>query len=385
MPAGQIDILPAKLKQLTDAQAGQRERGERRPARHLLAIGSRLTVKLPGRVEHRPKLVGLQERAGWGDRLQATAATTGGIAVEQARVVLDREIENLRQALERRIDRGRVDHALADLGVAIAVDLGDRDLAEPMAMEERQQVMAQLPAVVVERRLPQLAASTLEPHRGELVKRRVPDDGRGRRRFRRAPQTSPHIRKDVLQLDLGLTARPAVPRRAEGDVLATAVGAKAQRERLALLELGDEHLTGGLTGHQLWAPPTAGYHQGHAAALVPAIACRAVPICGDRSRLGRLLNADQGERRGSVKRAHGRRARRKGSRALDGFPTLPYATTTRDTLSTAHHFALRRCQPSLRRWKMVSLPRCRCCEMFVSGTPRSLAITPARTPGCLPR
>ena len=93
-----------------------------------------------------------------------------------------RDVEDLRQPLDRLVDRGRVDRALADLQLAVAVDLGDRDLRQRVLGEVRQQVPGQLPLVVEQRVAPQpLVLHRLEPVGGELVEGRLVL-GRGRRR-----------------------------------------------------------------------------------------------------------------------------------------------------------------------------------------------------------
>jgi hypothetical protein len=95
------------------------------------------------------------------------------------------------------------ENLLADLQGAVAVDLGDGDLRQVVAVEERQQVVAQLPRVVGERGLLELATARLEPLRRELVERR------GGRRLRGVgdawcPQSALDVGQDVAQLDLRL-------------------------------------------------------------------------------------------------------------------------------------------------------------------------------------
>ena len=77
--------------------------------------------------------------------------------------------------------------------------------------EVRQQVAAQPPAVVDPRALGQLGRASREPLARELVEGRLAprllDDWLG---VGRPPDTAPNVGEQVLQLDLGLPARPAV-------------------------------------------------------------------------------------------------------------------------------------------------------------------------------
>ena len=77
------------------------------------------------------------------------------------------------------------EHALADLVLAVAVDLGHGDLRQPVAVEERQQVVAELPRVVGDRARAQLRPPGLEPlrrrTRGTSVRRYARESAAHRR------------------------------------------------------------------------------------------------------------------------------------------------------------------------------------------------------------
>jgi hypothetical protein len=96
-----------------------------------------------------------------------------------------------------------------------------------VTVEERQQVIADLPGVVGDGVRPQLAA-VLEPLRGEGVEPRIGRSG-DRRTDRLDPDAALDVDEDMAQLALGALARPAVGGRPERDVLALGVGAEAQR------------------------------------------------------------------------------------------------------------------------------------------------------------
>jgi hypothetical protein len=129
----------------------------------------------------------LQQRSDLLGRVEIDGRTTGDLQLAPAdarrvardQVVLDGELENLSQPRERLVDRLGRDDALLDLGLPVAVDLFDRDLGQPVAGEEGQQVMGQLPTVDRDRARPQLVLAARKPLRGELV------EGRVARRLRR--------------------------------------------------------------------------------------------------------------------------------------------------------------------------------------------------------
>jgi hypothetical protein len=66
------------------------------------------------------------------------------------------------------VDRGLADRVFADLVLAVAVDLGERDLREPVFGEERQEVVSQFVAVVAGGGWLDFGALEREPVRGEL-------------------------------------------------------------------------------------------------------------------------------------------------------------------------------------------------------------------------
>jgi hypothetical protein len=123
---------------------------------------------------------------------------------------------------------------LADLQGAVAVDLGDGDLRQAVAVEERQQVIAELPRVVGERGLLEFVTARLEPLRRELV------EGRGGRRLGGVgdawrPQAALDVGQDVAQLGLGLLTRPAVLCAAQRDEVPAPVSAETQPKTRPLL------------------------------------------------------------------------------------------------------------------------------------------------------
>jgi len=108
-------------------------------------------------------------------------------------------------------------------------------------VEERQQVVAELPGVVGQRGLLEFAPASLEPFRRELVERR------SGRRFRGVgdagrPDAALDVGQDVAQLGLGLPARPSVLGAAQRDEVPASVGAEAQREDAAALALAFDDL-----------------------------------------------------------------------------------------------------------------------------------------------
>ena len=125
---------------------------------------------------------------------------------------------------------GRDLGGFAHLALAVAVDLGHRDLGDAVVLEERQQVVGEVVRVAAGGVLLDLELLGREPIGRELVEGRV---GVLRRRWIR-PRRPPRAEVDVAKHDRELALRhrqsPAVLRLAQGQVLALAVGAKAQRE-----------------------------------------------------------------------------------------------------------------------------------------------------------
>ena len=117
--------------------------------------------------------------------------------VARDQVVLDGDLEDLPEAGDRLVDRLGRQRGFVDLASAVSVDLGDRDLRQPMPGEERQQVIAQLPLVVEHGVGCPLAAVSVEPLAGELVERWVGLDVDLTRRIRRAPDASSNVGQDV--------------------------------------------------------------------------------------------------------------------------------------------------------------------------------------------
>ena len=130
--AGEVDVAPAQRERLADPHAGEQQRREQRRARDRAPVDPRLAVELARRRDQRLDLLGAIERGPHRlSLLQPPALAAGRVAVDQ--LALDGDVEDLRQPLDRLVDRGRVDRALADLQLPVAVDLGDRDLRERSA------------------------------------------------------------------------------------------------------------------------------------------------------------------------------------------------------------------------------------------------------------
>ena len=205
---GELDVAPAQRRCLADTQPGEDEDGDEATASGRACRGR--PVQPRRRVEQRLDLLGAVEP----DRELARCLELAVAGVDADRVAGDQlplfgHGEDLPQARDRLVDRFGGQQAFADLVLAVAVDLGDGDLRRVMGVEERQQVTGELPPVVRERRLAQLAAAGVEPLRGELVEgrrhRRPRDAGRGR-----DPDAALDVGQDVAQLGLGFLARPAI-------------------------------------------------------------------------------------------------------------------------------------------------------------------------------
>jgi hypothetical protein len=152
-------------------------------------------------------------------------------------MTLLRHGEDLPKSRDRLVDRLGREDLLAHLELAIAVDLGDQDLRQPVGVEERQQVIADLPCVIGNRRLARFATAGLQPRRCELVERRR------LRRLRRSvdtwrPEAALNVGEDVAQLGLGFLPRPAFIRTTQRDELAPAVRAESKREDAACAGAG---------------------------------------------------------------------------------------------------------------------------------------------------
>jgi hypothetical protein len=149
------------------------------------------------------------------------------IAGEQ--LILDGDLEDLAEAGDRLVDRLCGERRLVDLALAVPVDLGDRDLGEPMAREDRQEVVAELPLVVENGIGRPLAPMGVEPLAREHVERRVRLDLNFEPRSGRAPDPAANVGEHIPELILGTRPAPTVCCRSKGDVAALAVRAEAQR------------------------------------------------------------------------------------------------------------------------------------------------------------
>jgi hypothetical protein len=257
-PGGQIDIAPAQIKRLADPQPRERQSCQQRPARRRPPVHPRLGVKLAAGVEQRDDLLRTVEpRPLRPALLQPPPLPSRRVAVDQ--LALDSDLEDLSEPRDRLVDRRRRDRPLAHLLLPVSVDLGNRDLRQPVLGKERQHVVAELPGVVLKRGLRKsLVPQAVEPLGRELV------EGRLRRRLLRLlrlvrrPDAAPHVGQDVRQLVLGLATTPPFGNAAERQVAPLAVGAEAQRERLTALAIQFKHLPCRLVAHPRLDPILGG-------------------------------------------------------------------------------------------------------------------------------
>ena len=132
------------------------------------------------------------------------------------------------------IDRGLAEGVFADLVLAVAVDLGERDLRDPVFGEERQEVVGQFVAVVAGGGRLDFGALEREPVRGELEKPSV-----FVRLWLLTSGGLPGAEFDVAQhsgeLAFCLEQCPSVLGAPEREVLAIAVGSEPQRKARLLL------------------------------------------------------------------------------------------------------------------------------------------------------
>ena len=149
----------------------------------------------------------------------------------RAATVAPAQAVDVRHRQGRTVLRSRRDlGGFAHLALAVAVDLGHRDLGDAVVLEERQQVVGEVVPVAARGVLLDLELLGREPIGRELVEGRA---GVLRRRWIR-PRRPPRAEVDVAKHDRELALRhrqsPAVLRLAQGQVLALAIGAKPQRE-----------------------------------------------------------------------------------------------------------------------------------------------------------
>ena len=178
--------LPRPYRRPRDDAAPRGPRGGRwgRRARRPLSQVRRATPAGPGASTAHPRLTPARCRAD---------AAAEIVRVARDEVAFLGNGEDLPEPGDRLVDRLGAEDVLADLVLAIAVDLGDGDLAELVEVEERQQVVGQLPAVVGDRRLAQLLGASGQPFRRELAasrRRARHRRGRGAARALRAGESS---------------------------------------------------------------------------------------------------------------------------------------------------------------------------------------------------
>nr|WP_228430577.1 hypothetical protein [Baekduia soli] len=239
----EVDIAPPQRERLADPQPRERQRRDQRPTQARVAIPPRrrLTVHAARRVQQRDDVIRAVEmrRAPTRHlRLAVARIDPDRVAGDEAAFVGD--VEDAPEPRDRRVDVGRRDHRrrrarrprlavlqrsaarlplrqrramlrrLAQLGLPVAVDLGDGDLRQPMAREERQQVHRQLVLVRRDRVRPHLQPLRRPPLRRELVERRIRVGDVGDRRRRRLPVAALHLLQHVGQRALRVCAGHAV-------------------------------------------------------------------------------------------------------------------------------------------------------------------------------
>ena len=217
------------MPRLVVARPGEDERPDQRVPPRRARLGRQ--VQLARGVEERNDLVDAVEVDGTllgGLELSLAGVDPNWVARDQ--VVLDGDLEDLPEAGDRLVDRLGRKRRLVDLASAVAVDLDDRDLRQPMPGEERQQVIAQLPLVVEHGVGCPLAAVSVEPLAGEPVERWIGLDVNLKRRSRRAPDPSPNVGQDVLQLVFGV--RPVPPFFGGSERLVAALPVRRESERV---------------------------------------------------------------------------------------------------------------------------------------------------------
>jgi hypothetical protein len=128
---GEVDVLPGQGGRLADPQAGVDERRDQRAAPGRARL--RLRVALGRGIDHCHDLLGGVEVDGpLPLRLQLAVAGVHANRVADDEVALLRHGENLPKSRDRLVDRLGGEHPLANLELAIAVDLSDRDLRQPV-------------------------------------------------------------------------------------------------------------------------------------------------------------------------------------------------------------------------------------------------------------
>ncbi|UGS34543.1 hypothetical protein DSM104329_00921 [Capillimicrobium parvum] len=229
-----------RVDRLADAETGPRQRRQKRTAGGEVAIVR--SVEPAGGLDERQDLVGLQPRQLLRHSLQLPVARVDPNRVRGDHAPLMRDIEDLAQPRDRRVDRGRRQRPkhlptlvadrlasfhrllpparLPKLGVAIAVHLSHADLVEPHPVEVRQQHVRELPPIRLDGRGPQLGFAFGEPVGRELVERR--DVARRLRLGWRLPLATSHLLEDVGELVLSPLPRPAIGRVAKLHVLPNA-------------------------------------------------------------------------------------------------------------------------------------------------------------------
>jgi hypothetical protein len=186
-----------QLACLARAQAGEDQCRDQRAATDgpLSAGGVALEVDR-GVEQHGDVLGGVQVHRARPRHSKLAAPDLDRVARDQ--VVLHGDVEDLTQPDQMLVDRLGAQAALADLVLAVAVDLLHRDLRDTVLCKERQQVARELVLVGRGGAWPNLTPFGGEPVRRELVERRVLNAGRRGCQGGRLPDTAPDIGEHVL-------------------------------------------------------------------------------------------------------------------------------------------------------------------------------------------
>ncbi|HKO37514.1 MAG TPA: hypothetical protein VJU14_04020 [Solirubrobacterales bacterium] len=165
--------------------------------------------------------------------------------------VVNGNVQNLREALERLVDLRRLQLSLSHLRRLVAIHLGNGYLGDEMSFEEGQQVVAQRPLVILDRARPKLGPPSIQPLGSEGVEAGHVLGSFDRRGFVRLPDAALNVRQDVPQVFFHFLPVPAFLGRAERHQAAIVVGAEADRPAAPVFRLDDA--AGGFAAHQ--APP----------------------------------------------------------------------------------------------------------------------------------
>jgi len=129
--ARQLHVPPAQVAQLTDSQAAEHQGGQHRPSGDVLAVLSRLEVKLAGGVEQRLYLVrSVEPHRGRTRDLQLAPLRVDAHRITRHELTLLGHVENLAEQLERPVDRLGTELCLPDLVISGPIYPRPRDLRQ---------------------------------------------------------------------------------------------------------------------------------------------------------------------------------------------------------------------------------------------------------------